>query len=85
MSRKLELSFACGDYEITRPLMEGAVKADGIGAFDGGFQRDWLTCFYHADFQVQGHLEGTYFIAGFGLIGFRARLIARRDSFNARQ
>jgi 4,5-dihydroxyphthalate decarboxylase len=30
MSRKLELSFACGDYEITRPLMEGAVKADGI-------------------------------------------------------
>src|SRR6266849_5874468 len=30
MPRKLELSFACGDYEITRPLMEGAVKADGI-------------------------------------------------------
>ncbi len=30
MSKKLELSFACGDYEITRPLMEGAVKPDGI-------------------------------------------------------
>lgn len=30
MSKKLELSFACGDYEITRPLAEGAVKPDGI-------------------------------------------------------
>ena len=30
MSKKLELSFACGDYEITRPLMEGVVQADGI-------------------------------------------------------
>ena len=30
MSKKLELSFACGDYEITRPLIEGAVKPDGI-------------------------------------------------------
>jgi 4,5-dihydroxyphthalate decarboxylase len=30
MSRKLELSLACGDYEITRPLAESAVKADGI-------------------------------------------------------
>ena len=30
MSKKLELSFACGDYEITRPLIEGAVQPDGI-------------------------------------------------------
>jgi 4,5-dihydroxyphthalate decarboxylase len=30
MSKKLELSFACGDYEITRPLAEGIVKPDGI-------------------------------------------------------
>jgi 4,5-dihydroxyphthalate decarboxylase len=30
MAKKLELSFACGDYEITRPLAEGAVKPDGI-------------------------------------------------------
>lgn len=30
MSSKLELSLACGDYEITRPIMEGAVKPDGI-------------------------------------------------------
>src|SRR6266851_2931717 len=30
MSRRLELSLACGDYETTRPLTEGAVKADGI-------------------------------------------------------
>ena len=30
MARKLELSLACGDYEITRPLLEGTVKPDGI-------------------------------------------------------
>ena len=30
MSKKLSLSFACGDYEITRPLIEGAVEPDGI-------------------------------------------------------
>jgi len=30
MSRKLKLSFACGDYEITRPLADGTVTADGI-------------------------------------------------------
>jgi 4,5-dihydroxyphthalate decarboxylase len=30
MSKKLELSLACGDYEITRPLIEGTVKPDGI-------------------------------------------------------
>lgn len=30
MSRKLALSFACGDYEITRPLIEGSVTPDGI-------------------------------------------------------
>jgi 4,5-dihydroxyphthalate decarboxylase len=30
MSKKLALSFACGDYELTRPLAEGAVRADGI-------------------------------------------------------
>jgi 4,5-dihydroxyphthalate decarboxylase len=30
MAKKLELSFACGDYELTRPLAEGAVQPDGI-------------------------------------------------------
>jgi 4,5-dihydroxyphthalate decarboxylase len=30
MSTKLQLTLACGDYEITRPIMEGKVKADGI-------------------------------------------------------
>ena len=27
---ELELTFACGDYEITRPLTEGTVKPEGI-------------------------------------------------------
>src|SRR3954464_1574563 len=27
---KLELTLACGDYEIVRPLKEGLVKPDGI-------------------------------------------------------
>ena len=30
MSRKLELTFACGDYEIIRALKEGSVCPDGI-------------------------------------------------------
>jgi 4,5-dihydroxyphthalate decarboxylase len=30
MARKLELSFACGDYEIMRALKEGSVRPEGI-------------------------------------------------------
>jgi 4,5-dihydroxyphthalate decarboxylase len=30
MSKKLPLTFACGDYEIVRPLIDGKVQADGI-------------------------------------------------------
>jgi len=30
MSKKLHLTFACGDYEITRPLQDGSVQPDGI-------------------------------------------------------
>ncbi len=30
MSRKLQLTIACGDYEIIRPLRDGRVSPDGI-------------------------------------------------------
>lgn len=30
MTKKLNLTLACGDYEIVRPLKEGIVQADGI-------------------------------------------------------
>ena len=30
MTKKLELTLACGDYEIIRPLKEGMVRPDGI-------------------------------------------------------
>jgi 4,5-dihydroxyphthalate decarboxylase len=30
MSEKLSLTFACGDYEIVRPLIDGRVRPDGI-------------------------------------------------------
>ena len=30
MSKKLQLSLACGEYEIVRPLIEGVVQPDGI-------------------------------------------------------
>ncbi len=30
MTKKLQLTLACGDYEIIRPLKEGIVKPDGI-------------------------------------------------------
>ncbi len=30
MSKKIPLTLACGDYEITRPLIEGKVAVDGV-------------------------------------------------------
>jgi 4,5-dihydroxyphthalate decarboxylase len=30
MQKKLPVTLACGDYEIVRPLKEGAVEAEGI-------------------------------------------------------
>src|SRR5665647_1808152 len=30
MATKLPLTFACGDYEVVRPLIDGRVQADGI-------------------------------------------------------
>jgi 4,5-dihydroxyphthalate decarboxylase len=30
MTKKLLLTFACGDYEIVRPLIDGNVKVDGV-------------------------------------------------------
>jgi 4,5-dihydroxyphthalate decarboxylase len=30
MPKKLSLTFACGDYEIVRPLVNGRVKVDGV-------------------------------------------------------
>jgi 4,5-dihydroxyphthalate decarboxylase len=30
MSKKLHLTLACGDYEITRPLQDGSVQPDGM-------------------------------------------------------
>jgi 4,5-dihydroxyphthalate decarboxylase len=45
MPRKLQLSLACGDYEITRPLIDGHVTADGVDlvvlADAGARDRQW--------------------------------------------
>lgn len=45
MPRKLQLSLACGDYEITRPLIDGRVGIDGVDLVvlaDGGARdRQW--------------------------------------------
>ena len=30
MPKKLSLTFACGDYEIVRPLIDGKVAVDGV-------------------------------------------------------
>src|SRR6202162_5832442 len=30
MPKKLSLTFACGDYEIVRPLIDGKVEVDGV-------------------------------------------------------
>lgn len=45
MPRKLQLSLACGDYEITRPLIDGRVGVDGVDlivlADAGARDRQW--------------------------------------------
>jgi 4,5-dihydroxyphthalate decarboxylase len=45
MPRKLQLSLACGDYEITRALIDGRVEVDGVDLIvlaDGGARdRQW--------------------------------------------
>jgi len=30
MPKKIQVSLSCGDYEITRPLIDGLVNPDGV-------------------------------------------------------
>jgi 4,5-dihydroxyphthalate decarboxylase len=66
MSKKLALSLACGDYEITRPLIDGIVEPDGIdlrvltGA--GSRERHWRMA-RHNEYDVCEFNACSYFMA----------------------
>jgi 4,5-dihydroxyphthalate decarboxylase len=66
MSKKLALSLACGDYEITRPLIDGTVEPDGIdlrvltGA--GSRERHWRMA-RHNEYDVCEFNACSYFMA----------------------
>jgi 4,5-dihydroxyphthalate decarboxylase len=66
MSKNLPLSLACGDYEITRPLITGAVKPDGIDlrviAGPGSRERHWRMV-RHNEYDVCELNACTYFMA----------------------
>lgn len=66
MSRKLALSLACGDYELTRPLRDGAVEPDGIDlrVLTGAASRErhWRMA-RHNEFDVCEFNLCSYFMA----------------------
>jgi 4,5-dihydroxyphthalate decarboxylase len=66
MSKKLALSLACGDYEITRPLIEGTVEPDGIDltvlAGAGSRERHWRMA-RNSEYDVCEFNACAYFMA----------------------
>lgn len=66
MSRRLALSFACGDYEITRPLLDGTVQPDGIDlrvlTAAGSRERHWRMA-RHNEYDVCEFNVCSYFTA----------------------
>lgn len=63
---KLRLTVACGDYEIVRPLKEGAVEADGLELIFltgmGPRERHWRLA-RKMEFDVCEENVGAYFMA----------------------
>jgi 4,5-dihydroxyphthalate decarboxylase len=66
MSKRLALSFACGDYEITRPLIDGTVEPDGIDlrvlSAAGSRERHWRMA-RHNEYDVCEFNACSYFMA----------------------
>jgi 4,5-dihydroxyphthalate decarboxylase len=66
MPKKLALSLACGDYEITRPLIDGTVEPDGIdltiltGA--GSRERHWRMA-RNNEYDISEFNACAYFMA----------------------
>jgi 4,5-dihydroxyphthalate decarboxylase len=62
---KLRLSVACGDYDIVRPLMEGAVEAEGLDLIFlskmGPRERHWRMGRKH-EFDICEENVGAYFM-----------------------
>jgi 4,5-dihydroxyphthalate decarboxylase len=66
MSKKLALSLACGDYEITRPLMDGTVEPDGIDlrvlTGPGSRERHWRMA-RNSEYDICEFNACAYFMA----------------------
>jgi 4,5-dihydroxyphthalate decarboxylase len=66
MSKNLSLSLACGNYEITRPLIEGVVEPDGIDlrviSGVGSRERHWRMARHH-EYDVCEFNACAYFMA----------------------
>ena len=62
----IELTLACGDYELTRPLTEGSVKAEGISFVPdtryGAKERHWAMAKHNA-YDVCEFNAPAYFMA----------------------
>ncbi|MBI3702508.1 MAG: ABC transporter substrate-binding protein [Rhizobiales bacterium] len=75
MSKNIALTLACGDYEITRPLLEGKVRADGIDLtivtkMDSA-TRHWRFL-RHGEFDVAEVSGSSYLAARDNNLPFRA-------------
>lgn len=66
MSRKLALSLACGDYEITHPLIDGTVAPDGIDLTvltgPGSRERHWRMA-RNSEYDICEFNACAYFMA----------------------
>ena len=66
MAGKVKLAVACGDYEIVRPLTEGAVEADGLDLVfltgHGSRERHWRMA-RNLEFDACEFNVGQYFMA----------------------
>src|SRR2546430_6840518 len=66
MGTKIRLSFACGDYELVRPLKEGVIQPDGLDLVvltaHGPRERHWRMA-RNLEYDVCEFNVGAYFIA----------------------
>src|SRR5438105_14295867 len=66
MGIRIRLSFACGDYELVRPLKEGVIQADGLELViltaHGPRERHWRMA-RNLEYDVCEFNVGAYFMA----------------------
>src|SRR3954454_2032703 len=75
MTKRLELTLACGDYEILRPLKEGTVRPDGIElnilTASDSTTRHWRFL-RNGEYDIAECSASSYILAREGDLPFRA-------------